>query len=141
MDQDRHIKVNWGVFNMPTIGGMALIVGAIWNLSGTMQRQDSRLGNIEDSRTIAQTQLQARLAVIEVAIAKLPNLEYRITVNEAAIVATNARIDRVTDALGSLRDDIAGVKTSIEVLTEQLKASVPMKRSDLEGIPPQLTRN
>lgn len=135
LDQNRNVQVNWGTFNVPTIAGMFVIFAAVWNLSGSMQRQDSRLGNIEDSRQENSVRLESRLAAMDIAIAKIPNIDYRVTVNEQGIVATNARIDRITDAVGALRDGIAEVKTSIEVLTEQLKSSTAQQRSELVPIP------
>lgn len=135
LDQNRNVQVNWGTFNVPTIAGMFVIFAAVWSLSGSMQRQDSRLGNIEDSRQENAARLEARLAAMDITLAKIPNIDYRVTVNEQGLVATNARIDRVTDAVGSLRDGIAEVKTSIEVLTEQLKSSTGQQRSDLVPIP------
>jgi hypothetical protein len=134
MDQDRNIKVNWGTFNVPTIIGMLGIFVVVFNQGGVQERVDARLDNIEASRAANLANFNARVAAIEVIVAKIPNIEYRITVNEAGILAVNARIDRVTDTVGSLRDDIAGVRTSIEVLTEQLKSGIPRK-SELIPIP------
>lgn len=139
MDQDRNIKVNWGTFNVPTIIGMVGIFVVVFNQGGVQERVDARLDFIETSRAANMASYNARLANIEAATAKIPNLEYRITVNEQGILANNTsvnlRIDRITDAMGELRDGIAGVKTSIEVLTEQLKGSLPTRKSELVPIP------
>lgn len=134
MDQDRSIKVNWGTFNVPTIIGMLGIFVVVFNQGGVQERVDARLDNIEESRAANIASFNARIANIEAVVSKVANIEYRITVNEAGITATNSRIDRVTDTVGSLRDDIAGVRTSIEVLTEQLKNGVPRK-TELVPIP------
>lgn len=134
MDQDRSIKVNWGTFNVPTIIGMLGIFAVVFNQGGVQERVDARLDNIEETRAANIASFNARMAAIEAIIAKIPNVEYRVTVNEAGLIAVNSRIDRVTDTVGSLRDDIAGVRTSIEVLTEQLKGS-GMRKSELIPLP------
>lgn len=141
MDQDRSIRINWGNFNMPTIGGIAIIIAALYNQGGNQARVDARLDFIETSRTANMAANNARLALIEASVSKVANIEYRITVNESGIVATNARIDRVTDAVGGIRDDIAKVTTAVEVLTEQLKAAAKpssFRRTELIPIPPAL---
>lgn len=141
MDQDRSIKINWGNFNIPTIVGILGIGAMIYTQGGKQERVDARLDYIEQSRSQNAAVYNARIAAIEADVAKITNIEYRITVNEQSIVAVNSRIDRVTDAVGGIRDDIAGVKTAVEVLTEQLKSAAGQsgfRKSELIPIPPAL---
>ena len=142
MDQDTRLRVNWLNVNVPTIAsivGMAVLF-MNWSsgLTATQVRQDARLEQIEESRATKARETAEQFALIMTAIAKLPNLDYRLTVAESGIVAANQRIDRQSDAIGDLRDGISRVNTSIEVLTQRIESALPLKKSALDITTPEL---
>lgn len=142
MEQDKGVKVNWLTVNVPTIAsivGMGVLF-MTWSTSLTTQlvQQDARLDQIEASRMARSKEVSDQFIAISQAIAKIPNLEYRVTMGEAAKDAANARIDRQSDAITALRDDIARVSTSIELLTQKIENAFPPKRTSLDSIPNEL---
>lgn len=129
ISQNRELQVNWRAINVPSLAAIAGMAVLFWNISSDFTekqtRQDARLEAIEMSRA-ANLALQDRRAemydkVMDELKASVAKVEFRIGAAEGAIVETTNRQDRFADALGDVRDGIAKMNTSIEVLTQQLK--------------------
>jgi len=144
MQTNRQVQFNLGVFNIPTLVGIATLAGFIWTQSANRAaidtKVDERLNTIESSRASRNADLTQQLNSINSTITVIPNLQYRITALESANTAINARIDRQTDAIGDLRDGINAVGTKIEVLTQRIEIALPVKKSQLELIPNESAR-
>lgn len=136
MQQNPNIQLNWGTFNVPTIVGLITILLMIWDAGAYQQKQEARLEALRErveelisTRNKLVAENEQRLKSIEALLSTIPNLSYRITIAEQGLVSTNARIDRQSDAIGSLREDIGGVRTALEVLTQKIEAAVPSVRT------------
>lgn len=142
MQTNRQLQFNLGVFNIPTLVGIATLFGFIWTQSANRAALDTkveaRLNVIESSRANRSIELDRQLTNLSTAVNVIPNLQYRVTALESANTAINARIDRQTDAIGDLRDGINSVGTKIEVLTERIEIALPLKKTQLDAIPPEL---
>lgn len=138
METNRNIQWNLGVFNIPTLVGLLGIAAMVFNAGQSLQQQDSRIGNIEASRTERQIAASKQADLVAANTAAIANLVYRLTVAEQGIINTNARIDRQTDSIQDFRSDLAKVNTSIELLTQQLKLLLPEKKAALDNLPPEL---
>lgn len=149
MDHNNHVSVNWRVINVPSLvaiaGLLVTMVGVYGSFVSRLERQDARMDATDKDRAnnalLYGKQMDLIQTTMSAVVTQGNKTEYRVTVAEQGIVALGSRQDRFADALGDLRDGIAGVKTSIEVLTEKIETSLPMKRSELEFTPPQLKRN
>ena len=132
--QDKSIKVNWGTFNVPTIAGMLAVFAAVYSLGGELARNNERISSIEVSRASTNASVQAAIAELRnenaQTAALVPTLTYRVTVAEQGIVAANQRMDRFSDVVGDLRNDIAKTTTAIEVLSQKLDVAF-----DKNGLP------
>lgn len=139
---NKQLEFNLGTFNIPTVVGLVTIIAMIW--AGATDRAardatfEARLNQIDKDRAAGRVAYDARLDALTAQASLVPNLQYRITVNEQAIASTNSRLDRQGDALDGLRDDIAGVRTSIEVLTQKIDMALPSNRTDLNILPQEL---
>lgn len=141
--QNKELQVNWRAINVPSLAALAALFVLFWNISAdhteNQVRTDARLDAIENSR-IANLALQDRRAemydkVMDELKASLAKVEFRIGAAEGAIVAVNSRQDRFADALGEVRDGIAKMNTSIEVLTQRLENSGTLRRSYMTPMP------
>ena len=140
MDQNRNVQVNWRTINIPSLVGILtlalLSLNAYSSFVSKQERQDARMDAIDKERAtnLLMYQRQTDFANTQLAsvTAQSNKSEYRLTVAEQGLVAQAARQDRLADALGDVRDGMAGIKTSIEVLTEQVRASLQVKRTELE---------
>lgn len=138
VQQDRDLRVNWRAINVPSLAALFGLFVIFWNISAdhteNQVRTDARLDAIESGR-MANLALQDRRAeLIDNALddikAEVAKTEFRIGAAEGAIVSASERQDRFADALGEVRDGIAKMSTSIEVLTQRLENSGTLKRSN-----------
>ena len=134
VDHDRIVKVNWFSINVPSMALILAVGTALWSsasgLSSKQERQDARLDAIEIATANAKSEADKRYETISVAIVQIPNITYRMAAAEQAIAASGQRMDSFADKIGDLRDGIAGLKTSIEVLTQRLESSFDLKKSE-----------
>lgn len=148
MDHNSNVSVNWRVINVPSLvaiaGLLITMIGVYGSLVRDLERQSVRMDATDKDRAnnalLYGKQMDLIQTTMSAVVTQGNKTEYRVTVAEQGIVALGARQDRFADALGDLRDGIAGVKTSIEVLTEKIETSFPTRRSELDAIPPQLKR-
>lgn len=131
MESNRTVQVNWGTFNVPTL---LSVLGILWYTATHTERQDNRLEISEANQVTinkAIDDLRAKTSVLD-------NLTYRMTTAEAKIdgnnVALNARIDRQTDALQSIRDDIGKLSTSFEVVSQKIDNILPRQKTELSPL-------
>lgn len=120
MESDRSVRINWGVFNIPTILAVA---GVLFYTAQKQERQDARLDTIEQNRLATDKAIDE----IKNAVAPISNLTYRVTVTEQGIVAGNSRVDRVVDSLGGKLDNISEsvntLRTDVKVLSQKIDAN------------------
>ena len=141
MDTDRTVRNNLFTINWPQIvttvisaAGLGLVIlSYMASFTATQTQQTNDIAAIRDDRVKTAAAYMRERDVTQVAINKIPNLEYRITMVEAAVMAANSRIDRQTDAIGGLRNDIAAIGTKLEVLTTRIENAIPMKKSEVDG--------
>lgn len=141
---NKQLEFNLGTFNIPTVVGLLTIIGMIWAQSAERTKKDAdiefRVSSIEKDRTQAKAANEARWTDMQQTTAVLPNLNYRLTVQETSLGSANSRIDRGFDAIDGLRSDIAGVSTKLEVLNQRIELLLP--RTELGNTPRDLkTRN
>jgi uncharacterized coiled-coil protein SlyX len=122
IQQDGHVKVNWFTVNVPTIFAVA---SGIWFFSGSQTRLEARMTAMENNQARVSAELVERNKFVDVQLALIPNLTYRLTNAEADISATNERIDRVSSSLNDLRDGISKINTAVEVLTQKFDLNFP----------------
>lgn len=138
VETNRNIQLNWGAFNVPTLVGILGIGVMVFNAGGRLQEQESRVANIEASRTERQLSYAKQADLVTANAASIANLVYRLTIAEQGIISTNARIDRQTDSIQDFRGDLAKVNTSIELLSQQIKILLPEKKAELSQPPAEL---
>lgn len=146
MDNNRQVQFNWGTFNIPTLASAAVLAAMLYNSGARQERQDARLDALSNRADVLDIQRAARSAelnkVIEalgIKIQPLDNMVYRVTTLEALVnsnnVVVNARIDRQSDTLQTLRDGIAKLSTQLEVITSRL----PEKKAEFGDTPREYT--
>lgn len=139
---NRQLEFNLGTFNLPTLLGILAIIGMIWSQSSARATLDAqteiRLTTIEKDRATARAAYDNKMQDIMGVMATIPNLTYRVTVNEQNIQAANSRLDRQSDAINGVRDSISDLGTKIEVLGQKLDMAFPQRRTELERTPPEL---
>lgn len=110
-------QINLG--NIITLAVM-LVGGAIaW---GSMT---NKIDNLEAYRVERVRQTDARFAEMGALLKDLPNLNYRITSQEEALKATNARVDaslsNISERLAEINQALGGLSTQVAVLTQRLE--------------------
>ena len=142
VETNRNIQWNFATFNVPTLVGIATIGIMIFNAGQQIQKQESRITTIENSRAERQMTAAKQADLVSKNTADIANVVYRLTTLEATVtgnnLAINARADRQTDSIQDFRSDLAKVNTSIELLSQQIKILLPEKRAELGGTPPEL---
>lgn len=141
MESNKTLQFNWATINVPTI---VSVLGLLWYTATHTERQDNRLEGIETGRAEAKVIYDKRIEFLEMQVAKIGNLEYRMTTSEAKIdannISVNARLDRFSDAFQDIRGSISALSTSFEVLSTKIDNALPLKKSELLIPPPELAR-
>jgi uncharacterized protein YoxC len=140
IETNRNIQLNWGTFNVPTIGLLLTIGGMLWSASSTQERQDARLDAIEIARAARSGEINKMIEALQGRVAPVDNLAYRVTVLEQSVADVNRRVDRVGDSMQGVRDDISTLSTKFEVLAEQVRSVLPGKKAELDTVPREFTR-
>lgn len=136
MEHNNRPNVNWKGINIPAwcaIIGMIITLGLQWStFIAWKERVDGRFEALDKERAVNLMMYNKQMDLMTTAMntntALSQKTEYRLTVAEESIKNLGVRQDRFADAIGDLRDGINGVKTAVEVLTEQLKQD---KRAEL----------
>lgn len=132
MESDRGIHINWLRFNVPQLAAIALFAA-----TGATGYSDlnGRISRIEESRAARTIASDARFNEVQSSLAPLVNLPYRVNVLEQQNIATNARIDRFTEAIAStlelIRKDVNSLSTRVEVLGTKIDALTPEKHAEI----------
>lgn len=137
VQQNRELQINWRAINVPSLAALAALFVIFWNATAShtenQVRTDARLDAIEAGRQTNLALQDRRAEMIDKVMddlkAEVAKVEFRIGSAESAIVSVTDRQDRFADALGDLRDGIAKMNTSIEVLTQRLETTGSLKRS------------
>lgn len=144
MEQNTGIRVNWGQVNVPTVVGIVGLAVMLWNASARVEQQAGRTtaletynSNLEKDRLRRRSETDGKIEALQARTAPLDNAIYRITVAETGIADVNRRIDRQGDVLQALRSEIGAMSSKIDVLSEQVRASLP-KKAELDRLPSEL---
>lgn len=129
MEINRAVQVNWGTFNVPTI---ISVLGILWYTATHYERQDARIEAIESSRIARSTEINTSILGLQSKVAPIENLSYRLTVVEQGVADVNRRVDRQSDSMQGIRDDIGALSTKFEVLSQKIEGILPEKRAELE---------
>lgn len=113
--------------NIVLIGGLLITFG-YYVQSASQLRADFNHHEEAQEKYVAERRvaIEAAFAAVNVKILPIDSLQYRINIAEGQLNATNARIDRLADALQPLNDKIGLLTTRIEVLTTTLDRIAPV---------------
>ncbi|WP_156771463.1 hypothetical protein [Labrys sp. WJW] len=107
---------------------IGVIIAVVTNYNQLQNNQDRvKIWQETLEKQIAERRvmIDARFSAIEAKIAPIEAVQFRLGKQEADIVATNARVDRIVDSfsdqLKELRKDVNAVGTKVEVLTRSLE--------------------
>lgn len=147
MEQNTKLAVNWKSFNVPAMTAsltLFIMLLTLWSsFVAWRERVDAKFESLDKERAnnlvMYNKQMDLMTSTMQATAALSQKTDYRLTVAEEGIKDNSARMDRMADAVGDLRDGIAGVKTSVEVLTEQVKQAIPFHKGELDYPPKELT--
>lgn len=122
MESNQRIVFNWGAFNIPTILAIASVG---WLTATKQERQDARLDAIELQQTARAVEVNKLFEAMQVKTVPVDNLVYRVTSLETGLNEANRRMDRVGDSFQGVRDDISGLSTKFEVLSQKVELVLP----------------
>ncbi len=95
----------------------------------------NRIENMEAYRVERTKQTDEKFSNISRSLENLPNLAYRVTANEEALKATNARLDASLQTLSArvaeMNQLLGSVDTKIAVLTQRLEMEAQGRRASL----------
>lgn len=119
---------------------IGVIVALVTNYN-TLQNNQDRVKSWQEDRdrqiTERRAVTDARFSALEAKVAPLESVQFRLGKQEADIVASNARIDRIVDSfseqLKELRKDVNAVGTKVEVLTRSLEDQNRLNRPATNG--------
>ena len=99
----------------------------------------NRIENMEAYRVERTRTTDEKFATITRSLENLPNLAYRVTANEEALKATNARLDASLQTLSArvaeMNQFLGSIDTKIAVLTQRLESAAPNRRAALDPQP------
>lgn len=139
MVQNREVNVNWLRINVPSIA--AIVLAAI-TMTMYIQRLESRLDVIEQSRQARSVIADKSFDQIQAQLSPLTNIPYRVDALDRGLLATNQRVDQYLQLLGAKIDAIGDrmntLSTKVEVLSQKIDVISPQKKAALEITPPEL---
>ncbi|MGJ4858911.1 hypothetical protein ACN6KF_004917 [Labrys sp. La1] len=126
------------------IGSLIAVVGvavAMVSNYNTLQNNQDRVKiwqeNLEKKMAERRVLIDTRFSALEAKIAPIEAVQFRLGKQEADIVATNSRVDRIVDSfsdqLKELRKDVNAVGTKVEVLTRSLEDQNRLNRPMANG--------
>jgi uncharacterized coiled-coil protein SlyX len=132
-------KPTWFSNNL-TLGNVITLCAMLVAGSVGYGQLTNRMDNMEAYRVERTKQTDEKFAGIARSLENLPNLAYRVTANEEALKATNARLDAslqtLSQRIAEMNQLLGSVDTKIAVLTQRLEMSTPQRRAQLSPIPP-----
>jgi hypothetical protein len=136
MNSNTAVRINWATVNFPTILAIAgMGVGAIYGYADLQ----NRLAKVEEYRVSRSAVTDRKFDDVQEALEPLVNLPYRVGALEQQQLATNLRIDRMTEILTNtmelIRKDVATLSTKVEVLSSKIDTITPTKRASITGMP------
>lgn len=134
---NKQLELNLGVINVPTIAAIVALGVMLYNSGDSRARKeqeyDLRLDAIEASRSQSMALNEARWKDQAVTNSVTQNIQYRQTVSETNIQALNTRVDRVSDAVGEIREGVIQINAKLDLL-------LPLKKTELGTTPNELLR-
>lgn len=132
MRTNSQLELNLGTFNVPTIAGIIGIFVMVWSGSAdraaTDTKTDQRLIAIESAIQQARQARIDRDRIVDLGLSQISANSLKIATLEQAVNAVNLRVDRQADAITGIRDGLATVVTKLEVLTQRIEMSMPLKK-------------
>lgn len=134
--QNSTVMINWRTFNVPNL--MA-IVGAAIAIVTYVNSLDNRVAKVEDNGASRAVTADKKFDEIQMSLATLNNMPYRVGILEQQATAINLRIDRFTETITNtmelIRKDVGGLGTKIEVLSSKVENIVPEKKAGISAQP------
>lgn len=155
MNKPSWFQTNLNLGNILTLGAMLLagaygygqlterIDGKFVQVSNDAKASTEKLGaridNIEAFRIERVRQTDAKFADIAQLLQALPNLTYRVTAQEEAMKATNARVDQslsnISARLAEINVALGNLDTRVAVLTQRFDSAQPQRRAEAGRAP------
>lgn len=134
MKQPSWLQNNINLGNIPTLAGMLTVFAFGY---GSISEKIASMERFRSERTV---QTDEKFAAITRALENLPNLSYRVTAQEEALKATNARVDislnNISARLAEINQALGGLDTKVAVLTQRLETAAPGRRASLDPLRP-----
>lgn len=146
MEANRY--VSWTPPSVATVISFAVMLISIFavatNSASRSERQDARLDTIEDARasTLARYETERQAAAIAMQRqldplykmhSEFPVVVQRLTTVETTVAANfnalDARVSRIAEALGPLREGITEVNTNVKLLAQRFDTQFPNRRA------------
>ena len=109
---------------------------AYWNFRASMDALTVRVEQIVYYRVSRGAQTDKNFGEIRARLEPLDTLTDKVSRNEAGVVATNARIDRIVESFGGKFDDLIEtvnqIKVDVGVLTGEVRSLNNDKRAAVE---------
>ncbi len=141
MQQSSEVSINWYRFNIPSL--ITVVVTAIGMVT-YVNSLDARVAKLEDNSVSRAIVADKKFDDIQLSLATLNNMPYRVGILEQQATAINLRIDRFTEVISStmelIRKDVATLGTKVEVMSSKIDNLSVEKKADLTGSPPELVR-
>lgn len=138
--QNSTVMVNWRTFNVPNL---LAIAGAAVAVVTYVNSLDSRVAKIEENSASRSVVIDKKFDEIQLSLATLNNMPYRVGILEQQATAINLRIDRFTETITNtmelIRKDVGSLGTKIEVLSSKVEVIIPEKKAGLSA-PPEIVR-
>lgn len=121
---------SWFQANL-TLGNVLVLATLLGGGSFAYGQLNNKIDNLDAYRTERSRQTDAKFAEINAALRGLPELTYRVTAQEEALKATNARVDtslqNISARLAEINQALGGLSTSVAVLTQRFETAVPKR--------------
>ena len=139
--QNATVHINWRTFTIPSL--ITVVVTAIGMVT-YVNSLDARVAKIEDNSVSRATTADKKFDEIQLSLAQLNNMPYRVGILEQQATAINVRIDRFTETITNtmelIRKNVNGLSTKVEVMSSKIDNLAPEKKAALTAGPPELVR-
>ena len=121
-DRDMQKPVFSGQIN---IGNVITLFGMLVAFAFGYGALNTKIENMESYRTERTRQTDAKFAEQAALLRDLPSMSYRLTANEEALKATNARVEasisNISQRLAEMNQYMGAIDTKLAVLTQRLE--------------------
>ena len=130
--QNSTVLINWRTFNVPSL--ITVVVTAVGMVT-YVNSLDARLAKVEDNGISRAGITDKKFDEIQLSLAALNNMPYRVGILEQQATAINIRIDRFTETITNtmelIRKDVGSLGTKVEVMSNKIDNLAPEKKAAL----------